>query len=238
MVNRDTLRGTLPFEQLVYAVEDVFAVSLSEEQASSISTVGDLYEHILANFDIAQQEGCLSSIAFYKFRQALMNCGVPRDAVKLNTTLSSLFPAEERKLQWLRLRNELWQRLPELRFPNWLEGTLGLIAFTMIFVAFGALFSKAFIVAAASAAIIYAVFAFDRTRPRNTLAIEIPSGYETVGQAVTQIVSWNYAELATQSGKWNREELFRSLQQLIAYICAARPEEITAETKFADLDFE
>ena len=90
MVNRDKLRGILPSQQITLAVEDVFGVSLKNEEAASILTVGQLYEHILPNFSIDQQEGCLRSIAFYRLRRALLTCGVSRDRVKLNAWLRDL----------------------------------------------------------------------------------------------------------------------------------------------------
>src|ERR1700733_520442 len=114
MVNRDKLRGLFPSDQIVLAVRDVFAIPLSDKEAGSILTVGQLYDHILANFSSAQQEGCLQSVAFYKLRRALIACGVPRELIKLDAWLTQLMPIETRKNQWSKLRAELNLPLPEL----------------------------------------------------------------------------------------------------------------------------
>jgi hypothetical protein len=244
MVNRDKLRGLFPSDQIVLAVRDVFAIPLSDKEAGSILTVGQLYDHILANFSYMQQEGCLRSVAFYKLRRALITCGVPRGLIKLDAWLTQLMPIETRKNQWSKLRADLNLPLPELRFPNSVQfggGICAIVAVILIFSAF--IFCKqlpwSLISGVAGVAIIVALMTLDNTRASNRLAVDIPSDYETVRRAIEQLVTWNYAELARRSGRWSDEELFISVRNVVAYICSAGPEEVTAETKFTDLpDFE
>jgi hypothetical protein len=250
LVSRDKLPGLFPSVKMVYAVEDVFAITLSDSEAASILTVGQLYEHILAKFSSAQQEGCLRSIAFYKFRRALMMCGVSREKVKLNALLSELLPRDNRRKQWSSLRNELGLPLPELRYPHDLDGCLALLAIFAFLLSLPV--PLAFDLCGKSltwsvltgmygipVAIFLVAIVLRKKRDTAPLAVELPRGFETVGSAVEQLVSWNFADLAQRSGRWSPDELFIALQNVTAYICSAQPEEITLDTKFTDLpDFE
>jgi hypothetical protein len=244
MVNRDKLRGVFPSDQIVFAIRDVFAIRISAEEAASILTVGQLYDHILANFSYGQQEGCLRSVAFYKLRRALITCGVPREAIKLDAWLTQLMPTGTRKYQWSQLRAGLNLPLPELQFPNSVQFGIGVFAIVAVILitsafVFCKLLPWSLISGVAGVAIIVALKTLDNTRISNRLAVEVPSDYETVRRATEQLVTWNYAELARRSDRWSNEELFISVRNLVAYICSARPEEVTAETKFTDLpDFE
>jgi hypothetical protein len=244
MPNRDTLRGVFPSDQIVCAVEDVFAIRINDEDAESILTVGQLYLHILDNFSHPPQERCLRSMAFYRLRRALITCGVPREVIKLDAWLTELMPIETRKNQWSKLRADLNLPLPELRFPNSVQFSIGISAIIAVILIFSAfVFCKqlpwSLISGVAGVAVIVAFQTFHKTRSKNQLAVEIPPDYETVRRAVEQLVTWNYAELARRSGRWSNEELFFSVRNVVAYICSARPEEVTAETKFRDLpDFE
>ncbi|MGD0631828.1 MAG: hypothetical protein ABR987_21055, partial [Terracidiphilus sp.] len=54
--------------ELVLRTEDEFSIILSDDEAASAITVGDLYNLVLSKLDVTP--GCLTSKAFYATRRA------------------------------------------------------------------------------------------------------------------------------------------------------------------------
>ena len=84
--------------ELVLEVEDAFGFSIPDEDAAGLTTMGKLYEYVLAHRFRGKQDACLSSITFYKIRRALMSVlKIPRDAVRVATELSAIMPRRRRR---------------------------------------------------------------------------------------------------------------------------------------------
>ena len=59
--------------ELVLEVEDAFGFSIPDEDAAGLTTVGKLYDYVLAHRFRGKQDACLSSMTFYKLRRGLMS---------------------------------------------------------------------------------------------------------------------------------------------------------------------
>jgi hypothetical protein len=80
--------------ELVMAVEDAFQITISDAEASQILTVGQLYSCVLEKLGNNPSQKCLSSVAFYRVRRALINLfEVSRDSVTPTSKLSDLLPS-------------------------------------------------------------------------------------------------------------------------------------------------
>ena len=98
--------------ELVLTVEDTFGFSIPDEDAEGMSTMGKLYDYVLAHRFHGKQDACLSSMTFYKVRRALMSVlKIERNEVRVSTELSAIIP-ERRRRTWQTLR-----RLPPFACP-------------------------------------------------------------------------------------------------------------------------
>jgi hypothetical protein len=107
---------------LVMAVEEKFGLTIPDAEAEKISTMGQLYDYVMARVARGQPQVCVTSAAFYRLRQALGEvCGVPRERVRPQARLEDLIPLHGRPRYWRELRARLSNlHLPPLRRPAWL----------------------------------------------------------------------------------------------------------------------
>lgn len=117
--------------ELVMEVEDVFGIRLTDDQAVSAETFGQLCQVVLAKVKERLAKGCLCNKIFYRLRRTLMGSfGAKREAVKLPCRLGQFLPAADRRAEWQRLREALGLELPRLRKPLWLNR--GLLAISVL----------------------------------------------------------------------------------------------------------
>jgi acyl carrier protein len=108
--------------ELAMEVEEAFGITIPDEQAEKVLTVGDLYHYILATMGgpPLATPGCLSAAAFYRLRRQLMGrFRVERRRIRPASTLDDLFPKAMRREQWRQLGEALGWKLPDLMRPDW-----------------------------------------------------------------------------------------------------------------------
>src|SRR5262245_24979331 len=115
----------LDIVEYVMAVEDAFEVALPHNRLETVRTPRD-FAALVAEFIPAADSGpCLSQRAFYRLRWALLNgTGLPRRAIKSESVLVDLLPAESPTELWAAICCEL--QLPK---PLGLRGRHGVLAF-------------------------------------------------------------------------------------------------------------
>jgi hypothetical protein len=90
--------------RMIMEVEQRFDVTIPDEQAERMVTVGDLYLYLLRKTRRTTQTPCPTSQAFYRLRRTLMaEFSVDRGQVRPATRLCKLFPAANRRATWPRL---------------------------------------------------------------------------------------------------------------------------------------
>jgi hypothetical protein len=98
----------LDIMELVMAVEEHFGVTIPDERAEHIYTVGDLYRFLLARKGQRVPALCPTGQAFYRLRRTLtQEFGVERARVRPAARLRDLFPRETRAAAWPRLAASL-----------------------------------------------------------------------------------------------------------------------------------
>jgi acyl carrier protein len=114
--------------EIILRTEDEFSISISDDEAASVVTVGDFYKVVLSKLDLTP--GCLTSKAFYLTRRALVeSLDLPRRSIRPASRLSPLLPDESRQVQWPRIRECLGMAIPPLRIPHDLKQNLYMSAF-------------------------------------------------------------------------------------------------------------
>jgi hypothetical protein len=92
--------------ELVLAVEEKFGITISDEEAPEIATVGDLHQTVLRKISVSDKSSCLSQRAFHLLRtQAVAIFRVPRRSVRPDTELENIIPRVNRRGNWVRFQH-------------------------------------------------------------------------------------------------------------------------------------
>ena len=108
--------------ELVLEIEEVFGISLADEQAERIITVGDLYAAVLvATADKTRNpDVCLSARTFYELRRYWrlhINDANSPARIGPSTNVSDALPSSRRRETWTRMASDLNLRFPKLQRP-------------------------------------------------------------------------------------------------------------------------
>jgi acyl carrier protein len=237
---------------LFMRVERTFDITIPDEDAERLYTVGDLHRYILGKVPLVEREPgqtgpsiCLSGRAFYRLRRVLVDGGAgDRRAIRPAALVEGLIPIAGRRRRWAQVEGELGWGLPPLVRPRWVVGfaywLLGVLMVPM-FVASVALLggsAEGFVGAGAALvafAVLYGFAAYKITTPLATL---LPDGCVCMRDLVEQLVVSNYGKLRKDTGGWGRpEEIWESLLATLVDVLGIPPESISEESRFLeDLD--
>lgn len=145
--------------EVILEIEDRFGISIPDEDASRIRTVGDLVDVVHRRIEESAREcentspqACRSSRAFYRLRRELLRLlPLARHDVQRFASLEELIPRNTRRRTWQALQGAQ-VRLPQLEFTSaawmailvatlvptvlmavWLSSTLAVLASPLIF---------------------------------------------------------------------------------------------------------
>jgi hypothetical protein len=107
---------------VVMGIEEAFDITIPDEEAEKIRTMGQLYDFVFARVARGQAQVCVTSAAFYRLRRALeVVCRVPRERVRPRARLEHLVPLHDRARYWQELQARLGNLyMPGLRRPAWM----------------------------------------------------------------------------------------------------------------------
>jgi len=234
--------------ELVMRTEDEFGISLTDDEASSARTVGDLYRLVLSKLDLTPS--CLSSKAFYRTRQVLVAClHVPRRSIRPSSDLESLLPEPIRRQKWSEIAQHLDLEFPPLRYPaRWrqrfwetcalLAAIVVLMCSTLVlrthpgFISGLALWIPAF----AGWMILSAAISAVLNRSATSLQKELPCA--TAGDLSRLILSSNYeyfSPTAAQSTTASKEYVWKKIVEIVCDQLQVRPEEVPNASFVEDL---
>lgn len=112
----------LDLVELVMEVEDAFGISIPDEEAGSLTTVGALIGYVHKRLQSYKSDTCATAAAFYRIRRLFMQkLPLNRADIKPDSSLAELIPAERRREIWSELAVTESQRLPRLQRPAWLS---------------------------------------------------------------------------------------------------------------------
>lgn len=80
--------------ELIMAVEEKFGISISDDEAQRMLTVGDMKRLVQAKLDVTDSAGCLTQRAFHVIRKNMIaEFGVPRRGLRPDTHLETVIPS-------------------------------------------------------------------------------------------------------------------------------------------------
>ncbi len=105
--------------EILVEVEETFGIALDDGEVARAETVGDLCDLVLSRVPRAEQVRCLTALAFWRLRAALVASGVERSRVRPDTRLEDVVwragqGLAERRATWARLSEALGLDLPPL----------------------------------------------------------------------------------------------------------------------------
>ena len=200
--------------------------------AAELNTMGKLYEYTFAHRFPADEEGCLTSIVFYKIRRAMMAVlQVPRKNVRAATRLSALIPRHRRRA-WHAIRKLSGLRLPRLRRPVWVTAAATL-ASLLLAVAAPLLLGRRLLNGAIWLAVLVGTAAgyllYWLTTP---LAFEFQPECHTVGELTIATLARNFQAVHDEAKSSNAAEVWDVLCRIVSEQLGVRAGDLTRETDF------
>jgi len=118
--------------ELVMAIEEKFGITIPDEEACSIYTVGEMHQSVMNKVKMSNTSSCMTQRAFHLLRRnVLSQFGISRSSFTPNTELEAVIPKAERREQWLKLQHSVGAvRWPALS----LSGIAGVVLITSILV--------------------------------------------------------------------------------------------------------
>ena len=104
--------------ELVMDVEESFGIEIPDDDAQLIVTVGDLFEFIKSQTELAPTGTCLTAATFYDVRRAFNHLGI-NERFGPSTQLGLIVPTKERRSFWTNLSLVANLKFPDLVRPSW-----------------------------------------------------------------------------------------------------------------------
>jgi acyl carrier protein len=204
--------------ELVMEIEEAFDISIPDDRASKMLTVGDVYEFILVQTadSTLKSSTCLTATAFYELRRQLRSLGLPHSEMRPKTRLDHVIPLIGRRTYWQTIGSRMDVRLPRLGRPSWLTLLICMLVAIVMSASFLG-FAQQSLAAGIFAAVVFGVSSTAMlmflTRP---FAIYPAANCSTIRDLVTNLVAINYDNLATRYSTRNPTDIWNALQLIVA----------------------
>lgn len=216
--------------ELILAIEDSFGIHITDEEANTVSTVGDLQNLVVGKLDGRESKRCLTSAAFYRTRRGIVQAlGVDRRQITPSTPLLTLLPEKDRRENWRRIQGAMEFNLPALQHPG--STQLGLIFLGVIPALWAGFHYRLgfgwrvllFVLGLIAGGLLIKV--------SPVLATSFPNRDATVGDLAKDVLAANHARVAEAAGGWNQKEVWETLCSLIVRQTGVSREDITPEAR-------
>jgi len=203
--------------ELVLEIEEAFDISIPDDRASRMQTVGDVYDFILektADSTLASRT-CLTAVAFYELRRQLRSLGLAESRFRPKTRIDRVIPLIGRRYYWHALSSKMDLRFPRLERPSWLT-LLNCILVAVLVSASFLFFARpnlatgialSIVVGGTSGAALHFL-----TIP---FAIYPASICLTIRDLVTNLVVLNYNKLASRYSTQSPTDIWNALQLIV-----------------------
>jgi hypothetical protein len=234
---------------VVMAVEEKFGITMRDEEAEKIGTMGQLHDFVLARVARGQAQVCVTSAAFYRLRRALGEvCGAPRERVRLRARLEDLVPLQDRNRHWQELQARLSNlHLPPLRRPAWMVKWIDAASAVPLFLTVLCAIVTIAVLAQTPAAPLVVILAVlgcpvvgflgmvlvCRAACRRTerYAVQIPPACATVRDMVYILVSRHpAAPMVSDTARASNKEIWGTLCAIVAGELDRQPDSFTRES--------
>jgi acyl carrier protein len=219
--------------ELVMDVEESFGVEIPDDAAQQIITVGDLFEFVKSQTDLAPAGTCLTAATFYDIRKGLQHAGITA-RFGPSTPLAEIVPHRERRSFWATLSQNTQLRLPDLYRPSWIVALNVLVAFSSSVLI--ALFASGrdasgtiFVVTGIACLIFIGWLTAIATKP---FATEFATDFNTFRGLSERVLALNAATLKNKHGAMGPNDIWVILRELIVNQLGVDVDEVTPTANF------
>lgn len=217
--------------EIVMEVEEHFGVTIRNEEAGGIRTVGDMVDLLEARIRRRETAECLSLPWFLKLRRLTREAAQRPDLrIRPTTRISEVLRASERKQLWLGLKEYLGAGIPELRRPTPISAFIVLVATASpVFLAISGVTLQTSLTVASIACAIGAVVLMKVTRP---LSVIPPRGHRTFGEITRHLVGLE--AVTNDYPNKSRELILNDLALLVSKQLGVDKAKVTPEARFVE----
>ncbi|MHB1457422.1 MAG: hypothetical protein ACYC0V_10965 [Armatimonadota bacterium] len=230
----------LDIVELVVEAEETFGISIPDEDASELVTVGLMHDYIMRKVEMAGKRTCISSKVFYTLRRGLMELtGIERRRITPNSSLYELMPEGKRRRIYFRLGKMTKLRLPKLYSPQWVQIAIP----SLTVVAFFALlcivpfFQGATILSNLVMCILLVLISYVFVILLSPFSIQFSYSYangdmKTLGDLTKETLSINYKESISTETTLNPDNVWNTLKAIVVDVSCVDPEKVTRDARF------
>ena len=216
--------------ELVVRVEEEFGIAIGDEEASYISTVGQLHTLILDKTGALKPSGCASSATFYQLRRALVDLAVaPRNQIAPATSIAALLPAPKRRQLWDEWGEIARVKLPELEKPRWVSA-LCWLSFAATVTGGAVVLTRSNWGIASYYAAVWTI-GFVAYKWSELRATQLPANCASIGALTATVMKLNYGTNAGDAAP-GADEVWNRLKAIVVDETGARPDEVTPNADF------
>ena len=219
--------------ELVMDVEESFGITIPDDDAQRIETVGDLFEFIKSQTKLAPAGTCLTAATFYEIRNGMLAAGID-EKFGPSTSLADIIPIRHRRSIWSRLSRNTQLRLPNLERPSWV--IIGNVAITMCLSILIALVASGretsgfiFLVTGITCLFIIGFLTSFVTTP---LATKFATEFVTFRGLSERVLALNATKLKNEHGPMGPNDIWVILRDLIVNQLGVDIDEVTPEASF------
>ena len=204
--------------EIVMEIEEAFDISIPDDLASKMLTVGDVYEFILerTSDSTLKSSTCLTAAAFYDLRRHVRSLGLTHSPIRPKTKLDVAIPLIGRRAYWQALSSRMDLRFPRLGRPSWLALLNCMLVAIVVYASF-LVFAQQNVVTGILAAVLFGVSSsallMFLTQP---LAIYPGATCSTIRDLVINLVAINYNTLTFRYSTRNPTDVWNALQLIVA----------------------
>ena len=104
---------------ILVRVEKTFNISIPDQEAEKIRTIGDFHNSVWKHLNKLQANHCTTQALFYKFRNSICSkFSLPKPEFTTITQLNSIIPRNNRRARYLEFQKETGLVLPDLTFKK------------------------------------------------------------------------------------------------------------------------
>ena len=237
----------LEMVEIVMEVEKTFGISLSDYRASKISTVGDLFACVVETLGYENEGDGLKDEIIKELQDALHSVAserARREMITVDLELAKLFPVFGRRKAWRRLAIILYLKLPSLECPHLISTVFLVIAIVLGNISGILMLQSVFpprtnlpgwlIGVLGVLFVLLSVFLWCLVSRFLTLpsAILWPTDIRTIGDLSRYILKKRYGEFFKNSKRFNRDEAWCIMQDIVASTLRINPSDVKLESRF------
>ncbi|MCC7339101.1 MAG: hypothetical protein IT422_28740 [Pirellulaceae bacterium] len=204
--------------ELVMDIEEAFDISIPDDRASQMLTVGDVYEFILekTNDSTLSSKTCLTAATFYELRTILLSAGIKNTDIRPRTRIDRVFPLLGRRSNWKTLSSKMGLRFPRLERPSWLTLVNCMVVAALVFGTFLTFAKPKVSDGIAMASVAGTIGSFTLYLLTIPFAVLPGSTCLTIRDLVTRLVAINFNTLSRRYSVLNPTDIWNALQLIVS----------------------